>query len=78
MLPEPDQDATYAPNIVEEVALFNHKYVQDALLPGHKLRVVDLAARWTACYRAIVADSCATGTGSEVVGSAGAGGGGEK
>ncbi len=73
-MPEPDQDATYAPNIVEEVALFNHKYVQDTLLPVHKARVVDIAARWMACQEAMVADSRAAGTGSDFVGSAGDGG----
>jgi hypothetical protein len=75
VLPEPDQDATYAPNIVEEVALFNHKYVQDALLPEHKARAVARAATWMARHKARIADSRA---GSEVVGSAGVGGGGEK
>jgi hypothetical protein len=45
VLPEPDQDATYAPNIVEEVALFNHNYVQAA-----EQRGVGLA--WMANHRA--------------------------
>ena len=68
VLPEPDQDATYAPNIVEEVALFNHKYVQDALLPEHKARAVGRAATWMARHKAMVADTRAAGAGSEVVG----------
>lgn len=74
VLPEPDQDATYAPNIVAEVALFNHNYVHAALAPVHKQRVVGLAGRW-------MADHHARGAGSGGVDSGGAnsaGGGGKE
>ena len=64
-MPEPDQDATYAPNIVEEVALFNHKYARFSLSTR---RAVVRAATWMARHKAMDADSRAAGAGSEVVG----------
>ncbi len=53
--------------------------MQDALLPEHKARAVGRAATWMARHKAMVADlELLTAAGSEVVGSAGVDGGGEK